>query len=160
VQNNPMNKRDPFGLTSLKFDIKQGILWVDPERPDAPIYGLAATSGKGNCINESKCERDKNTGPIPRGDYTADINQLSNPGRLRDFLRNIPGDWGDWRVSLKPNSGTDTLGRSGFFLHGGKIAGSAGCIDIGGGIFGDSNTDRLLNDLLADPDKMVPLHVQ
>jgi RHS repeat-associated protein len=158
--NNPVNRRDPFGLTSLLFDIKHGILWVDPERPGADIYGIPATSGKGKCINVSKGERDRKTGPIPRGDYTADISQLSNPGWVGDVLRNLLGDWGDWRVPLAPNSGTATFGRSGFFLHGGGSIGSAGCIDIGGGIFGDSNTNRLLRDLLADPDKMVPLQVQ
>jgi hypothetical protein len=46
------------------------------------------------------------------------------------------GDWGDYRVPLHPASGTDTLDstgqpRGGFFLHGGKYPGSAGCIDVG-----------------------------
>jgi hypothetical protein len=38
-------------------------------------------------------------------------------------------DWGDARVTLRPAG--DTCGRSGFFLHGGVISGSAGCIDVG-----------------------------
>jgi hypothetical protein len=39
--------------------------------------------------------------------------------------------WGDYRVRLKPALGTDTLGRSGLFLHGGERPGTAGCISIG-----------------------------
>ena len=48
------------------------------------------------------------------------------------------GDWGSGRVHLIPVSSTikksscgNTKGRSGFFLHGGILPGSAGCIDIG-----------------------------
>jgi hypothetical protein len=158
--NNPVNRIDPLGLTSLIFYTGRGVLWVDPERPGAAPYTIPATSDRGKCMNVPKCSRDKNKGPLPPGDYTADINQLSNPGPLGDLFRNMLGDWGDWRVPITPNQGTNTLGRSGFFLHGGSSPGSAGCIDIGGGIFGDTNTDRLLNDLLLDPDKKVPIHVQ
>ena len=42
------------------------------------------------------------------------------------------GDWGKFRVPLQPDPSTKTLGRDGFFLHGGKKPGSAGCIDVGG----------------------------
>lgn len=36
---------------------------------------------------------------------------------------------------------------------------SAGCIDVGGGLFGDDTTNRLLQDLRADPDGIIPLVV-
>ena len=36
-------------------------------------------------------------------------------------------------------------GRDKFFIHGGSIKGSAGCIDVGGGLTGDQGTDKLLN---------------
>jgi hypothetical protein len=47
------------------------------------------------------------------------------------------GDWGTGRVALNPihlRQGPfgDTRARSGFYLHGGFMAGSSGCIDIGG----------------------------
>jgi RHS repeat-associated protein len=157
VTNNPVNWSDPFGLTRLVFDVKQGVLWIDPERPNVPVYSIPATSGTGECMNVPKCEDKENIGPIPRGNYAADISQLTNPGLMGDIIRNILGDWGDWRVPLKPSFATK---RSGFFLHGGRDPGSEGCIDIGGGIFGNSNTDRLLKDLLADPDKIVPIVVR
>ena len=63
-----------------------------------------------------------------------------------------------WRARLHPISAkTD---RYGFFLHGGSMAGSAGCIDIGGGILGNESTDGLLKDLLSDRDGSVTLVVQ
>lgn len=40
-------------------------------------------------------------------------------------------DWGTHFVSLQPSPGTETFGRSSFYIHGGKDPGSAGCIDIG-----------------------------
>jgi RHS repeat-associated protein len=67
-------------------------------------------------------------GPIPFGTYTANPSQISEGG----FFRNLLGDWGRFRVPLKPDHGTQTFGRDGFFLHGGKKPGSAGCIDVGG----------------------------
>jgi len=62
-------------------------------------------------------------------------------------------------MPLNPNNGTQTHGRSGFFLHGGQFPGSAGCIDIGGGLHGDENTNRVLNDIMNDPDGDVPVTV-
>jgi hypothetical protein len=47
-----------------------------------------------------------------------------------------------------------------FYLHGGETPGSSGCIDTGGGMFGDDVTKLLIRDLQADPDKQVPLVVQ
>jgi hypothetical protein len=70
------------------------------------------------------------------------------------------GDWGDWRVPLIPDPGTDTKGRGGFYLHGGRRPGSGGCIDIGGGIFGNRITNQVLQDILEDPDGIVPVIVK
>lgn len=46
-------------------------------------------------------------------------------------MRDLTGDWGDYRVPLHPNDGANTFGRDGFFMHGGDDPGSAGCIDVG-----------------------------
>ena len=40
-------------------------------------------------------------------------------------------DWGSHLVRLTPTGGTNTYGRDGFYLHGGRFPGSAGCIDVG-----------------------------
>jgi RHS repeat-associated protein len=159
VFSDPASQVDPLGLTAMTFSIGKGQLTVDPEQPGRIPYSIPATSGRGSCMNEPSCAGQKDTGPIPPGKYNADITQLSNPGFVGDVLRNMTGDWGDWRVPLTPSPGTDTLGRSGFFMHGGSEPGSAGCIDIGGGIFGNDATDKVLKDLLADPDHQVPLTV-
>ena len=160
TKNSPISFTDPSGLTRLYYFVGEGVLLIDPERPGAAPYSIMATSGRGDNMNQPECECNQNTGPIPRGDYMAFIWNLSNPGMVGDVLRNMLGNWGDWRVSLTPVHGTDTHGRSGFFLHGGSHRGSAGCVNVGGGIWGDANTDRLLNDLLQDPTGKVPLVVR
>jgi hypothetical protein len=112
-------------------------------------YVVNATSGRGECINNPRCEGLKNIGPIPRGQYSIYRKEINNPGMLHDLARNfLLGDWGDWRVPIRSISGSPApLGRGGSFLHGGSYSGSAGCIDIGGGIFGDASTDRVLKSL-------------
>lgn len=84
----------------------------------------AYTTGRPGCECDASTP---NKGPIPIGTYTADPSQISEGG----FFRNLLGDWGKFRVPLKPDLGTQTFGRDGFFLHGGKKPGSAGCIDVG-----------------------------
>jgi RHS repeat-associated protein len=161
---NPIMGIDPTGLTTLVFDVTNGTLMVDPEVAGRTRYKIDATSGKGNCENETKCERMANKGPIPRGRYEIYPSQIDNPGFWDDFRRNFRderseggGDWGDWRVRIYPLPGTQRFGRTGFYLHGGYWDGSAGCIDIGGGVFGH---DKLLEDLKRDPDNKIPLLVQ
>jgi len=156
VDGNPLIQIDPRGLMSLRFDPVQRVLVVDPEVKGRRPYTIPASSGSTEC-GCSPSAQDR--GPIPSGLYNLDTSQLSNPGRVGDLLRNLRGDWGDWRVPLTPAPGTVTYGRSGFFLHGGSYPGSAGCIDVGGGIFGNDLTDQLLKDLLNDPDGRVPVNV-
>ncbi|MBI3779265.1 MAG: DUF2778 domain-containing protein [Gammaproteobacteria bacterium] len=162
VDNNPLRWVDPLGLTKIKVNIKRGTMLVDPEQPPRQPYMMLITSGKSECTNKPECADKKDKGPIPPGNYTADIERLSNPNRLYDIYKLLRGygDWGDWNVPLIPNPGTKTFGRSRFYMHGGFRPGSAGCIDFGGGVFGDKMTDQLLKDLLADPDKKVPVSVQ
>lgn len=161
VGNAPLSFYDSTGLTRLHFNTAQGILTVDPEQTGRKPYSVPATSGRDECTNKPACSNQENRGPIPPGDYSADIRQLTNPNLLGDLARNFRGDWGDWRVPLVPGLTTRMPGRTGgFFLHGGRLRGSAGCIDVGGGLFGDDVTNRILRDLLADPDRQVPLVVQ
>ena len=160
VGNMPTTYFDRFGLTAMTYDVRAGVLSIDPEREGARPYTVNATSGTGECQNESKCEFKQDRGPIPRGDYTIDVSKLSDPNLFWDLLRQTRGDWGDWRVPIDPVPGLDLRGRYGFFLHLGKFPGSAGCIDIGGGILGTDLTDRVKSDLLADPDGIVPLLVK
>jgi uncharacterized protein RhaS with RHS repeats len=122
VSNNPVNFVDPFGLDSIVTD--HGIL-THYDNSGKAVGSYPYTSGRDGVTDPSI----RNQGPIPPGTYSLDPTQISEGG----FLRNLLGDWGKYRVPLTPDSSTNTYGRSGFFLHGGKTPGSAGCIDIGSG---------------------------
>lgn len=91
------------------------------------VESFPYTSG----LNGDKNPKDKNTGPTPPGAYTVNPKEVSPAGFFRKYLD--PRDWGDYRVALHPDAGTNTFTRSGFFIHGGyKRHGSEGCIKVEG----------------------------
>lgn len=135
VLNNPVNWVDPIGLAVLWFDTSKNTLYVYPDSGSG--YEMPATTGNAE------------SNPLPNGMWDIDSKNLTDPGFIKDILRNTRGDWGDWRVPLMPLFKTD---RTGFFIHGGAFPGSGGCVDVGGGLTGNELTDRLRNDLLHDPD--------
>lgn len=164
--NNPASWIDRFGLTALEFTVETGVLKVDPEIEGVKPYTIDATSGTDECMNKTKCEFDEFKGPIPRGKYYIDTTQIDNPDSAGDWERNFgnhpdSGDWGDWRARIYPYPSTKREGRTGFYLHGGRIDGSRGCIQFKGTVppwyWGN---DKLLNDLLADPENRVELLVK
>ena len=161
VTANPMNRIDPLGLTSLVFDPGSGTLLIDPEVKGRSPYAIPASTGKPNCGCDAS---DPNRGPIPSGNYFIDTTKLSQLGFWQTLKRNRPfgggGDWGNWNAPLTPTATTNTFGRGGFYIHGGVLPGSAGCIDVGGGLFGNDMTRQLLRDIMADPDKNVPVTVR
>jgi uncharacterized protein RhaS with RHS repeats len=159
VGGNPVLSFDSNGLTTINVNVATGWMLVDPEVKGQPPYQIRITTGRDQCQNNPKCSKDANRGPIPPGGYSINVFELSHPGIIRGIARQFRGDWGDWRVPIKPLSPTQTYGRNGFYLHGGIFPGSAGCIDFGGGIFGNEYTDRVLDDLLNDPDGIVPVTI-
>ena len=130
----------------MVFQISTGDLYI---QAPSISFTLPATSGRGGCMNNASmsCQRMMNEGPIPVGDYHIDPSDMSDPSFPRDVWRNIrpdlPGDWGDFRIKITPGPSTNTHARDGFFLHGGALLGSAGCIDVGGGLLGDERTNLL-----------------
>ncbi len=115
----------------------------------------AACGGKptDSYLNNPRYVGIADNGPIPEGVYQFTASQLAQFS-LSEQLEMITGgsftdpfgaslhggDWGAGRAPLTPvkivaaakgcgNTGT----RSGFFLHGGSLPGSSGCIDIGNG---------------------------
>jgi RHS repeat-associated protein len=141
VASNPLTGIDPWGLTTMFFYRDEGRLYVFPEKPDRePSYWIPATTGRPNCgCDETK----QDEGPIPRGYYIARSERVSQLTVWETIKRNRPrqlggGDWGSWNMPLEPQPGTDTFGRKpdSFYMHEGSLPGSAGCIDIGGGLFG------------------------
>lgn len=96
----------------------------------------------------------RDNGPIPEGTYqfratemttfsAAEQAQMLLGGSYTDpFGRSLHGgDWGAGRVALRPvrvlpsRHCGNTAARSGFYLHGGIMPGSSGCIDIGNSAF-------------------------
>lgn len=119
-------------------------------------YTIKATSGKLSCMNKPSCINIKNKGPIPIGTYWIDPKKLKNLHPISTIRYNLglssnnllePRDWGDWLVPLIPDKLTNTYNRDSFYLHGGIKEGSAGCIDIGGGILGNKDTNQLYKDI-------------
>jgi hypothetical protein len=106
-------------------------------------------------MNDKRFVGIKEKGPIPEGRYTfspPSIERFSSGEQFNLLIGGIfgresveaggrgihPGDWGKGRVHLNPVVSTlrqgpagDVKKRSGFFLHGGLLRGSSGCIDIG-----------------------------
>jgi len=105
------------------------------------MYRTIAESGMVG-KQESKFQVIKDVGPLPEGKYRLTPDELDNPGEMWDKIRNIGRDWGSWRVRLYEED--DTLGRSVFFLHGGRKSGSKGCIEFGG--WDDAKLRRLIED--------------
>ena len=133
----------------ILFCISRGKLVITHD--NGASYEIDASSGNGGCMNNASdaCQNARFEGPVPEGQYLIDPDDISDPGTIRDFLRRTTGDWGDWRVRIRPSGATNTRGRSGFFLHGGDTPGTRGCIDIGGGISGNTLTHRLKKDISA-----------
>lgn len=121
---------------------------------------VKASSGRGNCLNNASltCQMKSFEGPLPVGSYYIKPNEVSDPNIVGDIVRRTRGDWGDWRVRLHPAAGSKTYGRDNFFLHGGSLPGSAGCIDIGGGLTGNVVTDKILSYITSSKVK-VPVEV-
>lgn len=80
-------------------------------------------SGNGPGLNNGEMEADHDVGPIPVGRW-----RIGPPLDPIDHL-------GPLAMPLTPEEGTDTLGRSGFFMHGDNAAmnhtASHGCIIMG-----------------------------
>jgi hypothetical protein len=106
----------------------------------------AVSGAPGHTDKEHQATR--HLGPIPEGHYSARQDRLQRwenyswSDRRRCIIRAFgivkgsgtwPGcvmSWGKRRVWLDPLRGTRTHGRSDFSIHGGWVAGSAGCIDL------------------------------
>ncbi|WP_396957646.1 DUF4157 domain-containing protein [Nitrosomonas sp.] len=70
-------------------------------------------------------QRLENVGPIPEGEYWID------PKEMKYFFL-YDHSWGNARITIHPFNTTHNFGRGGFFIHGGSVPSSAGCIDLTG----------------------------
>ena len=115
------------------FDGKKFTLYEN----DKPIMSWNAVSGKDG-YRSPEYQNLKDTGPIPEGTYVARQSELQHitPYGIIAGIANAgtwPGSlysWGASRVKLESSQQTNTYGRGGFYIHGGWVPGSAGCIDL------------------------------
>jgi hypothetical protein len=75
-------------------------------------------------------QREESVGPIPAGTYWIDPRQMKDMALNNLFSEGSARGWGSHRITIHPFDDTHTFGRGGFFIHGGTIPGSAGCIDL------------------------------
>ena len=96
----------------------------------------AVSGAKG--YQSPKYQSVKDKGTIPEGTYVARQSELQHitPYGIIAGIANAgtwPGSlysWGASRVKLESSQQTNTYGRGGFYIHGGWVPGSAGCIDL------------------------------
>ena len=93
--------------------------------------GILDSEGNTQPINVEK----SNNGPIPPGEYIVNVDtiqwRLDKKGREKpEWEGRSLTAWGDARVKIIPKKGTETFGRSKFYLHGGRVFGSIGCVDL------------------------------
>lgn len=85
-----------------------------------------------------EAQKKKGKGPIPEGTYWIRPDEFWENAW---YKRGSYTAWGNYRITIHPFTTTETHGRGGFFIHGGDVAGSAGCIDLTG------EMDKFYNDV-------------
>lgn len=135
--NSPLSYIDPLGL---HFIIASGgtlTLYNDD-------LSVAGTYTYSSGMNGNTDYTSSGQGSTPPGVYMVNPAELSPAGFFRKYLD--PRDWGDYRVPLHPGANTETYGRDGFFLHGGRLRhGSEGCLKVEG-----ANQDDLFDQIKRD----------
>jgi hypothetical protein len=97
-------------------------------------------------------------GPIPVGEYWVQPSQMWENNWFKSLARTPRSAWGNFRLTIHPYPGTQTHGRGGFFIHGGAVPGSAGCIDLTVNI--DKFVEQLTKELEGLPECYIPLAVR
>lgn len=141
-------------MLSLVFD-GQTLTAAGSQTPiHFPAVSGKATNGKFDYSVVSQKVPDR--GPIPDGEYWIQPSELQENAWYR--VRNSRSGWGDFWITIHPYPTTNTHKRGGFFVHGGKNPGSAGCIDL------SSNMDRFVEaiqkELSGKPECYIPLTVR
>ena len=116
------------------------------------ISGEPDSSGRFGYSKEQ--QQRKALGPIPAGQYWIDPDQLWHRGW---YQFSAASGWGNYRITLHVMPGTQANGRGGFFIHGGDVPGSAGCIDLTSQM--DAFVATLLKLVADERDCYVPVHV-
>ncbi|RJP64385.1 MAG: RHS repeat-associated core domain-containing protein [Candidatus Abyssobacteria bacterium SURF_17] len=132
VKNDSLNWIDPLGLHTVHYD---GYVLTVLDDQGEVVDTYRASSGAIGHMNP-KYQNCPN-GPIPAGTYSFDSVNFSEAGLGRKLLWILFGqDWGNYRVPIAPDPATEAYIKSlnrtgGYFIHGGKVEGTSGCIDLG-----------------------------
>lgn len=124
---------------------------------------LPAVSGKPNEKKQfdysSAHQSTPYKGPIPEGAYWIQPDQLWENNPVKAAMGITPrASWGNYRITIHPYPGTKTYNRGGFFIHGGAVPGSAGCIDLTA--YMDKFVNEMKKELEGLPKCYIPLTVR
>jgi RHS repeat-associated protein len=122
-----------FNDEALHFDGKKLRLRGSDPNHRRTIREWNAVSGRPGSSADDQFK--EGYGPLPEGTYWVNPKQTDSLNLLdpRDYdwwLTGGPSAWGWIRTPLVADAQTVTGTRYGFFLHGGSVPGSAGCIDL------------------------------
>lgn len=114
----------------------------------AKMYSYPAVSGRplADGSFDYSVDRQKigGTGPIPEGIYWIRPDEIDDNWLNCQLSSKFCDAWGRYRITIHPFTTTITYTRGGFFIHGGAVAGSAGCIDL------TSRIDSFVADLFGE----------
>ena len=129
---------DLSDTVTLRFDGSK-LEWIEDGQV---IESWPAVSGRDG-MQGPEFQGVVDAGPIPSGTYFVRQDQYQSiedisvwqriaglPPLDRGQWHGLSFAWGRHRVELFPAQGTETYGRTGMFLHGGAVPGSAGCVDL------------------------------
>jgi Domain of unknown function (DUF4157) len=120
------------------------------------VSGEERTDAQGKYFDYSPDAQRKPGGPIPEGVYWLNPEELKNLSwrRLKDKTSWPEIGWGSHAITIHPFETTPTFGRGGFFIHGGAVPGSIGCIDV------TNNMDKVAGAIDGTEDCKIKLTVQ
>lgn len=139
---------------SLRFDGR--LLTMTQGKRIAAYHAVSGQPNQNGSFDYSfERQRQRDAGPIPIGHYWVSPSQL---WKNRWFNLGSRRAWGNFRLAIHVWPGTETYDRGGFFIHGGAVPGSAGCIDLHGAM--DAFVADLHDATKDMRDCYIPLSVQ
>ena len=169
---NPINAIDPFGLDWIEFNGNR-VNWYGGDVSNSSDLrksypGLSGMRG----YQSPKYTGVRDYGPIPEGNYYINTKDggvakhvfFTQGGTTYEGL--APGDgvqkitgsyfidvWGKYRARIWPEKGTDTKGRSNFYLHSSNKGYTHGCVETAG-------DEDIFRDLLKYGPNKIPFIVK
>ena len=141
------------GQKELLFFDGSSLTWM---ADDGSTMTWEAVSGElENGMTNPALQIEKDRGPVPEGDYFVDFRstvQRQDLDILRSQVKYPQSSWGNYFVAIHPRQLPS--GRGGFFIHGGDVPGSKGCIDL------HRNNDSFFGMMISKNKSLMPLFVR